>query len=101
MEQVITISGNIECMRDFSKYFPIKDMYNGAGYWEIEVTQWEVRVIAKKACADGNTLTVTFKGDGVVMFEGVNMGKEFSEFYDDHCLDQGAKFQKLLKKYSR
>lgn len=107
INKVLAESRNMEVLRDFAMHFPRDLLGNYTGWsWVIDDMK-RLHLIQDPATWQGyredeilGYLDVQFEGDGVMVIylctftDNIKIARGL---YDDHCLDNGAKFKRLME----
>lgn len=107
INKVLVESRNMEILRDFMTHFPRDLLGNYTGWsWVIDDMK-RLHLIQDPATWQGyhtdeihGYLDIQFEGDGVMVFSlctFMDNVKIARGLYDDHCLDNGAKFKRLME----
>lgn len=105
--KVLVKSRNMEILRDFAEHFPCDLLGNYTGWsWVIDDME-RLHLIQDPTTWQGcredeilGYLDVQFEGDGVMVIylctftDNIKIARGL---YDDHCLDSGAKFKRLME----
>ena len=105
--KVLVESYGMEVLRDFVEHFP-KDLlgnYTGWKWWvddmkRLHLTQDHAHWQGYREEPIRGYLDIYFEGDGVCVFTLRSLEDDTKiarGLYDDHCLDKGAKFNRLME----